>query len=227
MDLFASVFGHFVGFFGDRHAFFRTIVEDAAIADTRLIAFGLEAPCEFFDVVVQTARCYALVDLLFQRWTNPVRGMLMDFLLYMVSHVPKHLALDFEKVYDALVHQIPYIGSCRAYVALGTEDGGVLAISKDSGKLLWKQRCFASPVDFVSIAPNGLKMLVLSLREKAVAWIAKGRARDVFELAGASLCSLIVVPAVGVWKGDARVALQDQAGQVLEEVAAPKTWKFF
>jgi hypothetical protein len=35
--------------------------------------------------------------LLFQRWSNPVRGMLMDFLLYMVSHVPKSIVVDFEK----------------------------------------------------------------------------------------------------------------------------------
>jgi hypothetical protein len=227
MDLFASVFSQFIGFFDDRHNFFKHMIEDTTIADTRLIAFGLEAPCEFFDVVVQTTRYYSLIDLLFQRWSNPVRGMLMDFLLYMVSHVPKQLVFDFEKVYHAMIHQIPYVGNCRSYIAMGTEDGGVLVISKDSGKLLWKQRCFANPIDFVSIAPNGLKFVVLSLKDKAVMWIAKGRTRDVFELSGTSLSPLAIVPVIGVWKGDTKVTMQTQAGQVLEEISAPKTWKLF
>jgi hypothetical protein len=227
MDLFASVFGHFVGYFDDRSRFFRRLLDESGLADTRLIAFALEAPCEFLDVVVQTPRYLSLIDLLFQRWSNPVRGMLMDFLLYMVTHVPRNLVVDFEKVYQAMIHQIAYVGNCRAYIAMGTEAGDVLVISKDSGKLLWKQRCFATPIDFVSIAPNGLKLVLLSVKDKSVIWVAKSRTRDVFEIDGTSACHLAIVPAVGVWKGDQKVSLQTQSGQPLEEIPAPKSWRLF
>jgi hypothetical protein len=226
MELFSGVFASFIGFFDDRIAFFRRLLDEET-PDARLIAFGLEAPCEFFDVTIQSPRYPVLLGVLFQRWTNPARGMLMDFLLYMVSRVPKQIAADFEDVYNAMVQRIPYVGNCRSYIAIGAEDGDVLVISKDSGQLLWKQRCFPNPIGFVSVAPKGHKFVVLSLRDKMAMWVAKERARDIFSLSGTSTYSASVIPAIGAWKGDAKVTLQTQGGQTLEELIAPKSWRLF
>jgi hypothetical protein len=227
MELFEAVFGRFVIFFDDRRAFFKRLLREHAISDTRLVTFGVEAPCEFFDVVIRTSRYFNLIDLLFLRWSNPVRGMLMDFLLYMVSNVPKQIAVDFERVFQTMILRIAYVGNCRGYIVLGTDDGDVLVISKDSGKFLWKEKCFTNPIAFVSVAPNGLRFIALSLRDKMIMWVTKGRTRDVFELGGKVQYSQTIVPTIGVWKGDNKVMLQEQNGQTLEEIAAPKSWRLF
>jgi hypothetical protein len=95
------------------------------------------------------------------------------------------------------------------------------------GKLLWKQRYFANEIGLVSIAPNGPKLAVLSMKEKTAMWVVKSRTRDVFEIAGTSVSALTVVPVIGVWKGDRKIAFQFQTDQTLEEISAPKSWRLF
>jgi hypothetical protein len=233
LDLFNAVFAKWICILSDRRAFFRTLLEAAAdklVSDATVVSFGLDSPCDFFDEIVHTPRYPQLTDLLFQRWSSPDRGVLLHFLMYIIEHLPKSAAGEFEKIYVSVAQRIAYVGNCKQYLGIANDDGEVLIIGKDSGKILWKQKCFSNPISFVSISSGGERFAVISLRDGLLTWVVatKGKSGITgFDLAGTIMLSTGIAPVSVSWKGASKLRLESQTGQILAEVSAPRTgWIF-
>jgi WD40 repeat protein len=229
MELLSSSFDTFLPHFKDTRNFFTVLFQQGpthGVQEGRIVTFALRCPCDFFDVVVQTPQCFQMLELLFQRWSDPDRGILLDFLLYMTNHIPRQMAVEFEKVYATVTSRFAFVGSCRQYLAIGGEDGDVMIISKEAGGMMAKQKLFTGPVNCLSVSPNGHRILALSLQEKKLTWVLAGHRnnRVLFEVSGNEAFQGAVMPATVVWKGDSRVILQRRNGEVIQMCSAPRSF---
>jgi WD40 repeat protein len=228
MELLSSSFDKFLPHFKDTRNFFTVLFQQGpshGILEGRIVTFALSCPCDFFDVVVQAPRCFQMLELLFQRWSDPNRGILLDFLLYMTNRIPKQMAVEFERVYAIVISRFAFVGSCKQYLAIGVEDGNIMLTSKEGDGMMTKQKLFAGPVNCLSVSPHGYRILALSLQEKKLTWVLAGlkKNRMMFEVSGSEAFQGAVIPAAVVWKGDSKAALQAPNGEVIQVCAAPRS----
>jgi hypothetical protein len=225
LELFAGAFRRFARHFGDGLApFFAGFVSGSAkhsIPDSRIISFAVEAPRAFFEAAASDPRFPNLLDMLFQRWVNPNRVELLKFLLFIVERAPRLAHVDFERVFNGITERMLHVGNCKQFLVVGTETGDVSVIAKDPPGIIWQCECFANPVSMVSVAPNGQRFIVVSMRDKLVTWVVHGKQKEPFALAGTMTYTPSEIPAVAVWKGDSKVSFKAH-GEVLQEVAAPR-----
>jgi hypothetical protein len=226
LELFVEVFAKFIPFFNDGVSkFFSNIVASTGnqvITESLLISLALQAPRDFFKAAASSMNFTNLLEKLFQRWSNPDRQELFDFLNFIIQRARKYPHVDFERVFQGITQRIAHVGNCRQFIVFGSDTGEVVVLAKEQPGVLWRHLCSRNPIALVSVSPNGQRFIVLTPKDKLLIWIASthGKQKDPFEISGTAPYTSAIEPAVGIWKGESRVTLQLQ-GQVLEDVRAP------
>ena len=217
-----QVFPKIVHHITDIRAFFIKLMESLSkhsITEEQLALFAVASPLEFLEVAMLMPRCPEYILLCIQHWDEPDR----DILLHLIMNLLRAKQFDFTKPLTEISKRYSFVYACKQFVVVGCKDGRVAVISKESASIVWQIQVSGDPVTFVTMSPNGTRLLVLVISQSRLTWASatSSKSRDLFELIGTASYHHGIEPTTSVWKGETKVILS-AGNEVLAELKSPK-----
>ena len=231
VDLLLNCFDKFSKYIDDFQAFYIKMV-DAAISKkityNKTAGFGISRPLEFFDVAVMTPYCPDFCEALFERWMNPERDVLLNFINHILSASRNGISINLNRIFEIIASKVSYFSSCESYLVFGSGQGEIIVFSLKTTLITWKQQITRHPISCLSISPSGDRFVVVVLEDDyTISWVSVSEddTNEPFKIDIIEQLPYGIVISDFLWKNDAKVILQNM-GKKMIEVTAPNV-KFF
>ncbi|OHT05767.1 hypothetical protein TRFO_26449 [Tritrichomonas foetus] len=230
LDLFLNCFTSFVDYIDDFQEFY-ILMLDATISKkipyNKMAGFGIVKPLEFFDVTVMTPFCPELCEALFERWMNPDREVLLNFISHVLAASRNGISIELDKIFDIIASKISYFASCKSYLVFGSGQGEIIVFSRETTLITWKQQITRFPISCLSISPSGGRFVVIVLEEdNTISWVSPSpvKSKEPFKIDSIEQLPEGIVISDFVWKNDFKVILRNMGKKMIESTAPNATF---
>lgn len=226
LDLLLNCFERFEQYFGEFQQFFIELVNatiSKQIPYNKIAGFGIIKPMDYFDVAVMTPFYPDFCEALFERWMSNDRDVLLNLISHMLAVSRKLISVDLDRIFEILREKISYFSCCKHYLVFGSDKGEIVAFSRETTLITWKQQITKHPISCLSVSPNGSKFVVVVLEEdKTITWVSQNtpRAKEPFSVDAIDMLPKDSIVSDFVWKSENKVILMNMEKSIME-VTAP------
>lgn len=227
LELFSEVFDVFVRYIPSMSAFYAEGMKGLmrrTIPPSLLTRFAWTSPLEYFEQASKTGKCRQLVQMMFKRYVDTDRRVLLQFLMSCLRKWQQSAQVDSSKVFEVIAQRVVYVGNANKFLAFGNDNGSLLLISKEAAEVICECNVSANPITLVSVSPDSHRLLVLVEKDRLMTWfsLSSSKAKDkMCEATGTVPFTAKGTPARATWKDNHTVLLSTQT-EPLQEVTAPK-----